>query len=90
LDGLSLRYSRVTPERVTPGNTKYISLRRSPGVRRPNEVNTALNPAETENGLTDIAYVGPASVVPPAAVVPSSSNKKPYSASSERLNRPRR
>jgi hypothetical protein len=53
-----------------------ISLRRFPGVRRPNEVNTALNPAETENGLTDIAYVGPASVVPPAAVVPSSSKRR--------------
>ena len=91
LDGLTLRYSRVAPECATPGNTKYIFLRRSPAGRRPNEVNTALNAAETENGLTDAAYLGPASVFPPAAVVPSSSKmKKPYSSLSERLNRPRR
>jgi len=38
----------------------------------PNVVNTALKVAETEYDLTDVAYLGAAGVVPPAAVVPSS------------------
>jgi hypothetical protein len=57
----------------------------------PNVFNTAFKVAQTGCDFTDVAYLGPAGVVPPAAEVPSSSTtRSPVAPRVKRQTRRRR